>query len=156
MGGLYVLACSSRDGSDAPGLAGPWHLNGPICWSNKFTLDYNFESVYWGVYSCNRPDLALPYYDVILKLIPAGKELAREHGTKGILFGVNAHGWGGFTDTRTLNMKGNASLASLNFMMHYRYTQDDASWSRRPGRFSKSWPPSGKTTWSGTAVHRDG
>ena len=155
-GALYVLACSSRDGSNPPGLAGPWHLNGPVCWSNKFTLDYNFESVYWGVYSCNRPDLALPYYDVILKLIPAGKELAREHGTEGVLFGVNAHGWGGFTDTRTLNMKGNASLASLNFMMHYRTRRMSASWSRRPGRFSKSWPPSGKTTWSGTAVNRDG
>ena len=133
-GALYVLACSCRDGSNPPGLAGPWHLNGPVCWSNKFTLDYNFESVYWGVYSCNRPDLALPYYDVILKLIPAGKELAREHGTEGVLFGVNAHGWGGFTDTRTLNMKGNASLASLNFMMHYRYTRDE--------RFlaEKAWP----------------
>ena len=71
---------------------------------------------------------------MILKLIPAGKELARQHGTKGVLFGVNAHDWGGLTDTRTLNMKGNASLASLNFMMHYRYTRDE--------RFlaEKAWP----------------
>ena len=133
-GALYVLGCSSREGSNPPGLAGPWHLHGPICWSNKYTLDYNFESVWWGAYSCNRPELALPYYEVILKLIPAGRQLAREHGTKGVLFGVNAHAWGGFTDTRTLNMKGNASLASLNFMMHYRYTRDE--------RFlvEKAWP----------------
>lgn len=133
-GALYVLGCSSREGSVAPGLAGPWHLNGPICWSNKYTLDYNFEAPYWGVYSSNHPDLAMPYYDTILKLIPEGQRLAREHGTKGVLFGVNAHAWGGFTDTRTLNMKGNASLAALNFMMHYHYTQDE--------RFlvDKAWP----------------
>jgi alpha-L-fucosidase 2 len=133
-GALYALACASREGHVPPGLAGPWHLHGPICWSNKYTLDYNFESVWWGVYACNRPELALPYYDVILKLIPAGRQLAQEHGTQGVLFGVNAHAWGGFTDTRTLNMKGNASLAALNFIMHYNYTQDE--------RFlvDKAWP----------------
>ena len=133
-GALYVLGCSSREGSVPPGLAGPWHLHGPICWANKYTLDYNFESVWWGVYSANRPELALPYYDVILKLIPAGRQLAQEHGTKGILFGVNAHAWGGFTDTRTLNMKGNASLAALNFMWHYNYTQDESF------LVNKAWP----------------
>ncbi len=133
-GALYVLACSSREGSIPPGLAGPWHLNGPICWSNKYTLDYNFEAVWWGVYSSNRPELALPYYDVILKLLPAGRQLAQEHGTKGVLFGVNAHAWGGFTDTRTLNMKSNASLACLNFMMHYNYTQDESF------LVQKAWP----------------
>jgi alpha-L-fucosidase 2 len=133
-GALYVLGCSSRAGSVAPGLAGPWHLNGPICWANKYTLDYNFEAAWWGVYSSNHADLAEPYYDVILKLIPAGRKLAQEHGTRGVLFGVNAHAWGGFTDTRTLNMKGNASLAALNFMAHYGYTRDE--------RFlvDKAWP----------------
>jgi alpha-L-fucosidase 2 len=133
-GALYVLGCSSREGSVPPGLAGPWHLNGPVCWSNKYTLDYNFEATWWGVYSSNRPELAMPYYEVILGLLPAGRQLAQEHGTKGVLFGVNAHAWGGFTDTRTLNMKGNASLAALNFMMHYNYTQDE--------RFlaDKAWP----------------
>ncbi|MBA3937340.1 MAG: hypothetical protein H0X38_07750, partial [Planctomycetes bacterium] len=125
-GALYVLGCSSRAGAVAPGLAGPWQLDGPVCWGNRYTLDYNFEATWWGVYSCNRAELAAPYYDVILKLIPAGRALAAEHGTKGVLFGVNAHAWGGFTDTRTLNMKGNASLAALNFLMHWRYTRDDA------------------------------
>jgi alpha-L-fucosidase 2 len=124
-GAFYVLGCSCREGSIPPGLAGPWHLNGPICWSNKYTLDYNFESVWWGVYSSNRSELAIPYYDVILKLIPEGRRLAKENGTKGVLFGVNAHAWSGFTDTRTLNMKGNASLAALNFIMHYQYTRDE-------------------------------
>jgi alpha-L-fucosidase 2 len=133
-GAQYVLGCSSREGSVAPGLAGPWHLNGPICWSNKYTLDYNFEAPWWGVYSSNRAELAEPFYDVILKLIPEGKRLAQEHGTKGILFGVNAHAWGGFTDTRTLNMKSNASLAALNFMMHYHYTKDNSF------LVQKAWP----------------
>ncbi len=133
-GALYVLGCSSREGKVAPGLAGPWHLHGPACWSNRYTLDYNFEANWWGVYSSNRPELALPYYDVILKLIPAGRQLAKEHGTKGILFGVNAHAWGGFTDTRTLNMKGNASLAALNFTKHYRYTRDESF------LVNKAWP----------------
>jgi len=133
-GALYVLGCSTREGRIPPGLAGPWHLHGPSCWSNKYTLDYNFEATWWGVYSCNRAELAMPYYDVILKLIPAGRQLAAEHNTKGVLFAVNAHAWGGFTDARTLNMKGNAALAALNFMNHYNYTQDE--------RFlvDKAWP----------------
>lgn len=133
-GALYTLGCASRAGCVAPGLAGPWHLDGPICWSNKYTLDYNFESVWWGVYSCNRAELALPYYDVILGLLPAGRLLAQEHGTKGVLFGVNAHAWKGFNDTRTLNMKGNASLAALNFLMHYQYTRDEGF------LLEKAWP----------------
>jgi hypothetical protein len=133
-GALYVLGCSSREGSIPPGLAGPWHLHGPICWSNKYTLDYNFEAQWWGVYSSNRAELAMPYYDVILKLIPEGQRLARENGTRGVLFGVNAHAWGGFTDTRTLNMKGNAALAALNFMNHYNYTQDEKF------LVDKNWP----------------
>ena len=76
----------------------------------------------------------MPYYDVILKLIPEGRRLARENGTKGVLFGVNAHAWGGFTDTRTLNMKGNATLAALNFMNHYNYTRDEKF------LVEKTWP----------------
>ena len=124
-GALYALGCASREGCVPPGLAGPWHLHGPVCWGNRYTLDYNFEAMWWGVYAANHVELAAPYYDVILKLIPAGRELAKEHGTKGVLFGVNAHAWGGFADTRILNMKGNASLAALNFIMHYKYTQDE-------------------------------
>lgn len=124
-GALYALGCASREGHVAPGLAGPWHLDGPVCWSNKYTLDYNFMAVWWGVYACNHAELAAPYYDAILKLLPAGRLLAQEHNTMGVLFAVNAHAWGGFTDTRTLNMKGNASLAALNFMMHYQYTRDE-------------------------------
>ena len=133
-GALYTLGCASREGHVAPGLAGPWHLDGPICWSNKYTLDYNFEAVWWGVYACNHPELAAPYYDVILGLLPAGRQLAQEHGTKGVLFGVNAHAWKGFADTRTLNMKGNASLAALNFLMHYQYTRDEGF------LLEKAWP----------------
>lgn len=91
-------------------------------------------ALWWGVYACNHPELAAPYYDVILKLIPAGKELAKEQETKGVLFAVNAHAWGGFTDMRTLNMKGNAALAALNFMMHYNYTQDEQF------LVDKAWP----------------
>lgn len=124
-GALYELACSSREGATAPGLTGAWHLNAGEVWGNRYTLNYNFEAPWWGVYSSNRPELAIPYYDVILKLIPAGKRLAADSGTKGVWFSVNAHAWGGFTDLRTLRQKGNAGMASLNFMMHYNYTQDE-------------------------------
>ena len=71
-GALYVLGCSSREGSIPPGLAGPWHLHGPVCWSNKYTLDYNFEAQWWGVYSSNRAELAMPYYDVDLETHTGG------------------------------------------------------------------------------------
>ncbi len=124
-GALYEMGCATRSGGVAPGLGGPWFVEGSIVWGNRYTLNYNFESPWWGVYSSNRPELAAPFYDVISQLIPPAKELAIENGTKGILFATNATPWGTFVDKRTLNMKSNASLATLNFIMHYGYTQDE-------------------------------
>jgi len=133
-GSLYELGCATREGAIAPGLAGPWHLNGGEVWGNRYTLNYNFVAPWWGVYSSNRAELAMPFYDAILKLIPAGEKLALDNGTKGIWFSVNAHAWGGFTDLRTLNQKGNASMSAMNFMMYYDYTQDENF------LVNKAWP----------------
>ena len=124
-GVLYEMGCATREGAIAPGLGGAWFLDGSAAWGNRYTLDYNFEAPWWGVYSSNRPELAMPFYDVILKLIPAGKKLAKDNSTVGIWYSVNAHAWSGFTDLRTLGMKGNASMAAMSFLMHYNYTQDE-------------------------------
>ncbi len=129
-GALYVLGSSTRAGGVAPGLAGAWHTNDSRLgrpnrlWGNNYTCNYNFQSPYWGVYSSNRAELAVPLYDVVLRCLPAARQMARRHGSRGILFGIRISPWGG-VDTRTLNQKGNASLTAMNFIMHYGYTRDD-------------------------------
>ena len=135
-GALYSLGCGSRKGGTAPGLTGPWNNGRGAQWGNRNTLNYNFQAMGWGVYAANRAELALPFYDVNLKLIPHAKVMAETnvkrgldaskwYTSRGVLFGINAHTWGAFADERSLHMKGNAGLSLLSFMMHYEYTRDD-------------------------------
>jgi len=132
-GALYSLGCGSREGGVAPGLTSPWGNKDGGAWGNRYTLDYNFQSLFWGIYASNRAELGIPFYDVNLRLIPTAKRMAstpdatkqHDYVSQGVLFGVNALSWGEFADERTLHMKGNAALSLLNFMMHYEYTRDE-------------------------------
>ena len=41
-----------------------------------YTLDYNFQSEYYGVFSSNHAELATNYFPVILKALPLGRRRA--------------------------------------------------------------------------------
>ena len=58
----YFMALASRAGRVAPGLWGPWVSTDSPAWSGGYTLDYNFEMPFQGLFSSNHADIAQSYY----------------------------------------------------------------------------------------------
>lgn len=139
-GSLYILGCASREGNNPPGLWGNWvTFSGmidvgpewyypPECpaWDGDYHMNYNMESVYFGAYSSNRAELALPYYQPVLDYVPKAKILAQQkYGySQGVLFPVGLGPWGAESSTKLWNQKWNALYTVLPFIWHYDYTQD--------------------------------
>ena len=63
----YLIGSASRAGTPVPpGLWGPWvHDDSPL-WAGDFTLDYNFEANFWGLYATNRVAQATPQHGPII------------------------------------------------------------------------------------------
>jgi hypothetical protein len=61
----YMMAAGTAHSEVAPGLWGPWVTNDSPGWSGDFTTDYNFEMPFQSVASENRPELMMPYFDII-------------------------------------------------------------------------------------------
>jgi hypothetical protein len=47
-----------------------WDVNG---WNGDYTLDYNFEAAYYGVFGSNHPELAAPYFKALVDGVPAAR-----------------------------------------------------------------------------------
>ena len=54
-GAQYIFACtsSSSAGVPAPGLYGVWATSDGAAWNGDYTLDYNYQSPYYGAFSSN-------------------------------------------------------------------------------------------------------
>jgi len=76
-GSQYLIGSASREGKVAPGLFGPFNTNDATGWNGDYTLNYNFQSQYYGVYTENRPNVALPFFDAINSSITLGKQRAQ-------------------------------------------------------------------------------
>jgi alpha-L-fucosidase 2 len=64
---LYLLGSSARQHSlVAPGLCGAWFAGSGPSRYGDFTLNYNFQAIFYGAYSTNHADSAMPYYRAIL------------------------------------------------------------------------------------------
>jgi hypothetical protein len=73
---LYVMGSASRPSSPAPGLYGPWVTSDTPSWAGEYTLDYNYESPLWGVFTAGHPELAQSYFDPLVASIPLGRARA--------------------------------------------------------------------------------
>ena len=49
----YLIASAARTGKVAPGLYGPWMTVDTPYWNGDYTLDYNHQMPYYGLYSSN-------------------------------------------------------------------------------------------------------
>ena len=49
-----------------PGLCGAWFAGSGPSRYGDFTLNYNFQAIWYGAYSTNHADTAMPYYRAIL------------------------------------------------------------------------------------------
>lgn len=124
-GAQYILACCNRGGKVAPGLWGNWITTDRSRWNGDYTLNYNFQSPYFGVFSSNHPELAESFYEAILSFMPQGRLMAREFCCRGVHYPthIGPYGW---HDKRDFGQRSNALYCALLFIDHYEYTCDRA------------------------------
>ena len=124
-GAQYVLGCTlDLESRVTPGLAGGWITTPNPIWGGTYTMNYNGEAPFWGLFSSNRGDFILPYARVCMDFIPTGRLLAKELKTKGMLMPVMIGPWGLSDNCDALGQKNNASLAALSLIWHYEYSRD--------------------------------
>ena len=146
----YLSGMQNAPGKQASGLWGPFIQTDTMNWNGDYTLDYNFQSTYYGAFSSNRPSLVDNYFPVIIKALPLGRRRAQyprwadrpgHSGPAGqIMSGytngdptqgnysgielpshVSAYGGYYFSD---LGTRGIIGWVLLLFIDHYDYTQD--------------------------------
>jgi len=124
-GALYILGSCNRPGKIAPGLFGNWITTDRPAWQGDYTLNYNFEAPYYGVDVANRGDLALPYFDAIIGLLPQGREMAAKRNWKGVHFPTHFGPYGLLTEGwQDWGQRSDAAYAALPFIDHCIYSQD--------------------------------
>ncbi len=124
-GSYYILGSCMRGGKNQPGLFGHWITTDRPGWTGSYTMNYNYEAPYWGLYAGNRIALAEDYCQPLLDFLPWGKIFAREKlGCRGIYMPVELGPEGLICSMFFHGQKSNASFAAVNLLMHIRYTRD--------------------------------
>jgi hypothetical protein len=142
-GALYAVASASRAGHVPPGIFGNYITNDTPGWGGRYVLNYNFEAPFYGVFSSNRPELALPYTEEIFAVRPWQQNHTASAGYQGVEYqralspfamAAPAPAPIPVAPTKTPNdpmhglpdQKSNAGFASLPTIWYYEYTLDGA------------------------------
>ena len=85
----YLLASCSRDPVYPPGIAGTWVTTDQPMWTGAYTLNYNHEACFYGLYSSNHIEQADPEDAPVLDFMARGRYYAKEvlH-CRGVLYPV--------------------------------------------------------------------
>ena len=75
--GRYLLAASSRPGTQPANLQGIWNDQVRAPWSSNYTLNINAEMNYWPAETANLAELHEPLLDLIADLAVTGAKTAR-------------------------------------------------------------------------------
>ena len=126
-GAQYIMACCNREGKLAPGLWGNWITTDRSRWNGDYTLNYNFQCSYFGIFAANHPELAIPYYDAVLDFLPRARKMAQEHCCHGVHFPTHIGPYG-LCDARTYGQRSNASYCAVIFEDGYNHTLDEKLW----------------------------
>jgi hypothetical protein len=142
-GHQYLLGSSIRQGKTAPGLYGIWATSDNLSFSGDMHLNYNFQANFYGVYSSNRPELALPYVDAIQNFVPEARRRAQQDLNRvkpdyvgarfpsggmpsGLLFPVGIPPFGGIAaDNNYHQQVANSLFAATQYIAYYDYTKDN-------------------------------
>lgn len=128
---LYIIASATRAGKVPPAIFGPWVTTDHPSWSGAYTLNYNYQSPFFCLYTSNRQHLITSYIDPLLDSIPAGRLFAKEkYGRPGIALPVQLGPWGSLGSTLFHHQKTNAAYCCVNIFMHY-FSTLDAEWGKR-------------------------
>jgi alpha-L-fucosidase 2 len=94
--GRYLLASSSRPGTQPANLQGIWNQDVVPAWGSKWTVNINTEMNYWPVEVCNLAECHGPLLDLLDDLAVTGAEVAQKHyGARGWVVHHNADLWRG-------------------------------------------------------------
>ena len=83
--GRYILASSSRAGSEPANLQARWNQDLLPNWGSKYTININTEMNYWPAEVTNLSECTEPLFNLINDLAENGAETARDY--------YNAGGW---------------------------------------------------------------
>ncbi len=149
---LYWLGCCMRGNKVPPGIYGCWTTSDLALWSGAYTLNYNYESPFFCLYTSNREELARSYIDPLLDMIPLGEMFAKEKfGRPGICLPVEIGPFGTVCSGNFFHQKTNAAQCYINIFMHF-FSTYDLEWGQRAYPFVK------KTAefWEADLVYEDG
>lgn len=129
--GRYLLISSSRGNCLPANLQGIWNRDIDAPWGSKYTININAEMNYWPSGICNLSDCELPLFEHLLRMVPNGRQTAREmYDCSGFVAHHNTDLWG---DTApqdiyipaTYWVMGGAWLCT-HIWNHFLYTKDEA------------------------------
>ena len=127
--GRYLLVASSRPGSMPANLQGIWNEQFNPPWDSKYTININAQMNYWPAESCALSELHEPLFDLIGRMVPHGRMIAREmYGAPGWMAHHNTDVWGDCAPqdnypSSTMWQMGAAWLC-LHLWEHYRFSGD--------------------------------
>lgn len=134
-GAQYILACTSSANPNvaAPGLYGPWvTVDGPN-WHGDYTLDYNYQTPYFGAFASNHPQQAEAYWGPIVDWMGPGRIKAQAQASyagvtcpaSALYYACHLAPWGLMSlDGMTKYMVWNGHFAALPFISHWDYTRN--------------------------------
>jgi len=132
---IYLLASGYNEHSPAcGGMYGVWNMNDSMMYHGDIHLNYNSQAGFYSVFSANRPELAMPFFQFIESIVPDGKKRAQTDmgsmhpswagkSCRGVLFLVGGLGIGvpyNYYWQQTMNAPFNVPL----FSWYYEYTGD--------------------------------
>ena len=135
-GGLYIMACCSRNRNYAPGLFGNFVTTDAPGWHSDFHLNYNYQAPYYALVSSNHVELMENYDKALEDFLPTAEQYASEFlGCRGIYFPVGIGPDGILTSAMPraiehhigfLGQKSNAAYAAVDMIMRWKGTRDEA------------------------------
>lgn len=116
----------------ASGLYGPWVTTDNPSWNGDYTLDYNQEAQYYGVYSSNHPELAAAYFPPITEWMASARNHAKAEAEKAgvtcasstLHFACHLAPWGYQSRDTNTYMNWNGMFAALPFINDFEYMQN--------------------------------
>ena len=84
--GRYLMIAGSRPGTLPTTLQGLWNQEFMPPWGAKYTININTEMNYWPAEVCNLSECHLPLFELLRRMIPNGRRVAREmYGCRGFV-----------------------------------------------------------------------
>jgi len=121
--GRYLLISSSRPGTLPANLQGIWNKSNTPPWHCDYHSNINLQMNYWLAETAGLPEMAQPYFDMLVAGVPVYREITvRKYGAvPGFVTRMSINPFGG--SGWNWNIEGTAWLAQ-HFWEHYAFTQD--------------------------------